>query len=126
MFASYVIYSLQNIKTKMSVSKNENFSQELQDLARINKALSHPARLAIIMYLAEKNICFSGNIALELPLSRSTVTQHLNELKDAGLIKGEINGKNVCYCINNEVLLNSKKILDKFLNQSINLANCNC
>ncbi|MCX6146869.1 MAG: metalloregulator ArsR/SmtB family transcription factor [Candidatus Kapabacteria bacterium] len=110
----------------MSTSKAENFSQELQDLARINKALSHPARLAIIIYLAEKNICFSGNIALELPLSRTTVTQHLNELKEAGIIKGEINGKNVCYCINNDALLNIKKLIDKFLNKSIDLAACNC
>ncbi len=109
----------------MSFSKAENFSDELQEIAILCKALSHPARLAIINYLAEKNVCISGEIALELPLSRTTVTQHLNELKDIGLIKGEISGKNVCYCINNDALIRAKSLLDIYLNTNINLVtNC--
>lgn len=79
--------------------KTEAFTQELQILAKFAKAISHPARLLILQYLAETKTCISGDISDYLPLSRSTVSQHLNELKELGLIHGEINGLKVHYCL---------------------------
>jgi DNA-binding transcriptional ArsR family regulator len=79
--------------------KREIFNQELQELASFAKAISHPARLAILKYLAEAKTCISGDISDNLPLSRTTVSQHLTELKKLGLIHGEIDGLKVNYCL---------------------------
>ena len=79
--------------------KKELFSQELQDIANFAKAISHPARLAILQYLAETKSCISGDISDKLPLSRTTVSQHLHELKKLGLIHGEIDGLKINYCL---------------------------
>lgn len=84
----------------MTYAKTEVFSEDLQELATFAKLLSHPARLSILQYLAECKACISGDIAQELPLSRSTVSQHLQELKKGGLIQGEIEGNKICYCLN--------------------------
>ena len=75
--------------------KKEHFDPELQELALLAKALSHPARLAILQYLAKTKTCISGNITDYIPLSRTTVSQHLKELKDLGLIQGEVDGLKV-------------------------------
>ena len=72
--------------------KAEVFDKELQELATFAKVISHPARLAILKYLSETKTCISGDISEELPLSRTTVNQHLKELKDAGLIRGQVDG----------------------------------
>ena len=95
----------------MAEKKLENFTIEEQELAVFAKALSHPARIAILKVLAEKNGCICGEIVEILPLAQSTVSQHLKELKDAGLIKGEVSGPKSCYCINWESI---KKIQDDF------------
>jgi DNA-binding transcriptional ArsR family regulator len=81
------------------MNKIEVFSPELQDLARFARVISHPARLAILKYLAETKTCISGDISDQLPLSRSTVSQHLKELKEMGLIHGEIDGLKINYCL---------------------------
>jgi DNA-binding transcriptional ArsR family regulator len=86
----------------MGLSKTEEFSVRDNKIARYAKALSHPARVAIIKFLVGKNACQCGDIVEELPLSQSTVSQHLRELKEAGLIRGEIEGTRVCYCIDPE------------------------
>ena len=83
----------------MGVSKSEEFTVKENKIAGYAKALSHPARVAILQILIKKNACICGDIVEELPLSQSTVSQHLKELKAAGLIKGDIEGKKVCYCI---------------------------
>ncbi|WP_375436159.1 ArsR/SmtB family transcription factor [uncultured Hymenobacter sp.] len=88
----------------MTYAKTASFTEEQQQLARIAKALAHPARVAIIQLLASKQTCISGDIAAELPLSRTTVSQHLQELKALDLIRGEIEGLTVCYCLNTELL----------------------
>lgn len=88
----------------MTFAKTTAFTEEQQQLARVAKALAHPARVAIIQLLASKNTCISGDIAAELPLSRTTVSQHLQELKALDLIRGEIDGLTVCYCLNTELL----------------------
>ncbi len=84
----------------MAIHKKEEFSQKEQDLAAFAKALSHPARIAILKVLAQRNECICGEIVDILPLAQSTVSQHLKELKNAGLIDGTIDGPRSCYCIN--------------------------
>ncbi|MBL7888055.1 MAG: winged helix-turn-helix transcriptional regulator [Bacteroidia bacterium] len=83
----------------MAYSKKLEFDKDEIKAAEIAKALSHPARVAIIKFLAEQKSCICNDIVEQLPLSQSTVSQHLKELKNAGLIKGEIDGPRVCYCI---------------------------
>ena len=83
----------------MGTNKSEEFSVKDNRLAKYAKALSHPARIAILKLLIQKQACICGDIVEELPLSQSTVSQHLKELKEAGLIKGDIDGTKVCYCI---------------------------
>jgi len=81
------------------MNKAEKFDESLQELARFAKVISHPARLAILKYLAESKSCISGDISDYLPLSRTTVSQHLKELRDIGLIHGEIDGLKINYCL---------------------------
>lgn len=87
----------------MGQSKTDKFTATQNEMAIYAKALGHPARIAIIEYLIKANSCVCGDIVEELPLSQSTVSQHLKELKNAGLIEGTIEGPSVCYCINNKV-----------------------
>src|SRR6201998_4721022 len=86
----------------MGTAKLEDFTIKDNKIAQYAKALAHPARVAILQLLVKKQACICGDIVDEIPLSQSTVSQHLKELKEAGLIKGEIEGKKVCYCINEE------------------------
>lgn len=87
------------LRLNMGATKSSEFSVKENKLARYAKALAHPARIAILRVLASQNVCQCGDIVEKLPLSQSTVSQHLKELKEAGLIKGEIDGPRVCYCI---------------------------
>ena len=84
----------------MAFNKKEEFSTREQSLATFAKALSHPARIAILDVLAKKNECICGEIVDVLPLAQSTVSQHLKELKAAGLVTGSVDGPRSCYCIN--------------------------
>ena len=84
----------------MAFNKKEEFTQKEQDLANFAKAISHPARIAILKVLAQRNECICGEIVEILPLAQSTVSQHLKELKNAGLVDGSIDGPRSCYCIN--------------------------
>lgn len=79
--------------------KTEIFEKEMQEIASFARILSHPARLSILKYLADSKICISGDISDKIPLSRSTVSQHLKELKQAGLIKGSVEGTKINYCL---------------------------
>jgi ArsR family transcriptional regulator len=82
------------------LNKSTEFALDEQALAEFNKALSHPARIAILKVLTAKNGCMCGDIVEQLPLAQSTVSQHLRALKEAGLIKGEIDGPKMNYCLN--------------------------
>ena len=84
----------------MASHKKEQFTQKEQGLAEFAKALAHPARIAILKVLAQRNECICGEIVEILPLAQSTVSQHLKELKNAGLIDGSVDGPRSCYCIN--------------------------
>jgi len=109
----------------MNKSKKDQFSTEIQQIAEFAKAISHPARIAILQTLAEKNSCICGEIVDELPLSQSTVSQHLKELKDAGIIAGEIQGPKSCYCINCENLKKNFESLNNLITKLINNCVCN-
>jgi ArsR family transcriptional regulator, arsenate/arsenite/antimonite-responsive transcriptional repressor len=110
----------------MAFSKTELFSADLQRFAEYYKALAHPARLAILKYLADTKTCITGDIADELPLSRTTVNQHLKELKDAGLIVGTTEGVKTCYCLNKENFEELKKASETFLNEINVSSNFEC
>ena len=97
------------------MTKIQLFDKDLQDTAAIFKALSHPARLAILKYLAETKVCISGDISDELPLSRTTVHQHLSELKKLDLIKGQIDGVKTNYCLDTDKIKAVRDILNSFL-----------
>jgi ArsR family transcriptional regulator len=87
---------------KMETNKNKEYSIDQEQLARFAKAMGHPARITILHFLASMDSCYFGDIHNELPIAKATVSQHLKELKDAGLIQGEIETPKVKYCINRE------------------------
>jgi DNA-binding transcriptional ArsR family regulator len=95
----------------MGLTKTEEFTKAQNELALVTKALGHPARIAILQFLMKSKSCVCGEIVDELPLSQSTVSQHLSELKKAGLIKGDIEGPSVCYCIDQKAWEKAKKIV---------------
>ncbi|WP_080903500.1 helix-turn-helix transcriptional regulator [Parabacteroides sp. Marseille-P3160] len=89
----------------MGATKTEHFTDSQNNIALIAKALGHPARVAIIDYLLKVNSCIGGDIVNELPLAQPTISQHLKELKNAGLIKGSIEGTSICYCIDEKSIV---------------------
>lgn len=95
----------------MGLTKTKEFTKSQNDIAAIARALAHPARIAILQFLSRQKSCVCGDIVDELPLAQSTVSQHLKELKNLGLIKGEIEGSAVCYCINKKALSKIKSAL---------------
>jgi DNA-binding transcriptional ArsR family regulator len=97
----------------MGLTKTEDFTLLQNDLASLAKALGHPARIAILQFLSMQKACVCGDIVDVLPLSQSTVSQHLSELKRAGLIKGDIDGPAVCYCIDAKAWERMKAELNK-------------
>lgn len=86
----------------MGASKSDFFSEEQNELANVFKAISHPARIAIIQYLLSVDTCICGDIVDVLPLAQPTVSQHLTALKKVGIINGTVEGKAICYCLNPE------------------------
>jgi DNA-binding transcriptional ArsR family regulator len=96
----------------MGTTQFQKFNTKENKLAGYAKALSHPARIAILQFLIKQQSCFCGDIVDHLPFSQSTVSQHLKELKDAGLIKGEIDGVRTCYCINEREWKTAQKQLN--------------
>ena len=103
----------------MGITKTENFTQEQNEIASLLKALAHPARVAIIEYLLSVDTCICNDIVLEINLAQPTVSQHLKELKNAGIIKGDVEGKSICYCVNPDTL----KKLEHFIGQIITKCN---
>ncbi|MDL2221061.1 winged helix-turn-helix domain-containing protein [Parabacteroides sp. OttesenSCG-928-N08] len=96
------------------MSKQE-LTKEQEQIARFAKAMGHPIRIAILQMLADQTCCFHGDMSELLPIAKSTLSQHLNELKDAGLIQGEITPPTVKYCINKENWLLVKQMLGSFI-----------
>jgi DNA-binding transcriptional ArsR family regulator len=113
-----------NIAIQMGATKSYEFSTKENKLARYAKALAHPARIAILEILASKATCQCGDIVEELPLSQSTVSQHLKELKEAGLIQGEIEGAKVCYCIDAKAWKAAQVSLNELFDSYKDGSNC--
>ena len=84
----------------MGATKSDLFTAEQNALANMAKAIAHPARIAILQQLVQTNACMCGDLAIELGLAQPTISQHLKELKTAGIIQGTVEGTSVCYCIN--------------------------
>ena len=96
----------------MGATKTDHFTIEQNELASFTKALGHPARIAILQHLLKVQACVCGDIVNELPLAQPTVSQHLKELKNAGIIKGTIEGNAICYCIDESTWNRYKNILE--------------
>ncbi|MFZ5554818.1 MAG: ArsR/SmtB family transcription factor [Bacteroidota bacterium] len=107
----------------MALNKKDEFSKKSAELADFAKALSHPARIEILKLLSKRNSCICGEIVDELPLSQSTVSQHLKELQSAGLISGSIDGARSCYCINWKNFERMAKMIQE-MNESIQKCKC--
>jgi DNA-binding transcriptional ArsR family regulator len=103
-----------NITINMGLTKTEIFTEKQNRLAVMMKALAHPARVAIIQQLLKSNACICGDLVEELGLAQATISQHLKELKNAGLIKGTIEGTSVCYCIDEKVWKQYRKEMETF------------
>lgn len=108
----------------MGLTKTEDYTKSQNDLALFTKALGHPARIAILQFLIKTKSCVCGDIVDELPLSQSTVSQHLSELKKAGLIKGDIDGPTVCYCIDAKNWNKAKKMIGELLESHTEIDCC--
>jgi len=97
----------------MGITKTDSYTKTQNRAALLTKAIGHPARIAILEFLMKKNSCICNDIVDELPLSQSTVSQHLKALKEVGLIKGEIEGASICYCIDEKVWKETQQLLNK-------------
>jgi ArsR family transcriptional regulator len=96
----------------MGITKSDSFSVHQNEVSLLFKALGHPARIAILEYLMRVDTCMCGDIVSELPLAQPTVSQHLKELKNAGIIKGNISGNSICYCIDEGAITKLRDYLD--------------
>ncbi len=112
---------MQYINIKMGITKTAFFTSNQNQLANLAKALANPARIAIIEYLLKVDSCICGDIVTELPLAQPTISQHLKELKNAGIIQGSIEGNSICYCLNTDTL----QILQSFFSKIITKVNKN-
>lgn len=108
----------------MGTTKSEMFTEKQNKLATMMKALAHPARIAIIQYLIKANTCICNDLVEELGLAQATISQHLRELKNVGLIKGTVAGTSVCYCIDPKVWDKYKAAFSGFFVSYAPKANC--
>ncbi|MFC3199965.1 ArsR/SmtB family transcription factor [Parapedobacter deserti] len=108
----------------MGITKTEIFSKKQNELATTFKALAHPARIAILQHIIKQQACICNDLVLELGLAQPTISQHLRELKNIGIIKGTIEGTSVCYCIDEANWRSIKAELDAFLSQDVSVDRC--
>ena len=106
----------------MGITKTQMFTEHQNDLAQFFKVLGHPARVAILQYISKQNTCICNDLVEEIGLAQATISQHLKELKSIGLLKGEVEGKSMCYCINVE----RWTVLQQQLNTFFNTTKSNC
>lgn len=137
---SYTIYELQNkFNTKlivclffnrniaiveMGTTKTSNYTEQTLDISNLFKALGHPARIAILEALSNSPNCICGDLVLEIGLAQSTISQHLKELKEVGLIKGNIEGTKVSYCLDKEKIKEVESFVASFIQNNTNQKEC--
>jgi predicted transcriptional regulator len=108
----------------MGATKSDLFTKQQNDLANMAKAIGHPARIAILQYLVKKNACICGDLVEELGLAQATTSQHLKELKNAGIIRGSIDGAAVCYCIDPNIWKRYRELFNAFFKEVDISENC--
>lgn len=108
----------------MGLAKTEIFTDVQNELALFAKAFGHPARVAILEHLFKINSCICGDLVNEIGLAQPTISQHLKELKNLGLIKGNVEGTSMCYCIDTEKWTEMKVVMLRFLDQDISKESC--
>jgi DNA-binding transcriptional ArsR family regulator len=108
----------------MNYCEKKDYSIDNEQLARFAKAMGHPARITILLFLASMDSCYFGDIHNELPIAKATVSQHLKELKDSGLIQGEIETPKVRYCINRENWEKAQAYFETFFQSRTKKTNC--
>lgn len=108
----------------MGLTKSDIFSDEQNKLASLFKVLGHPARIAILQYIIDQKTCICNDLVEELGLAQATISQHLKELKSIGIIKGSIEGKSVCYCIDENIWKTVQNEFNVFFNQHIQVDLC--
>ncbi len=107
----------------MGLTKSEIFTDQQNKIAQIAKVLGHPARIAILQHLFKMNSCICGDLVEEIGLAQPTISQHLKELKNLGIIKGSIEGTSVCYCIDQEKWTEVISLFEGFLSQNLSCSN---
>jgi ArsR family transcriptional regulator len=110
----------------MGASKTDHYTAKQNNIAFLAKALGHPARIAILEYLMKVDACICGDIVNELPLAQSTVSQHLKELKNAGIIKGNIEGNAICYCIDEKAIAKMQQYFEAVYSKTTQQKNKCC
>lgn len=123
------VYCYRNIaiatNKAMGATKTILFTKEQNDMAVMAKAIAHPARIAILQYLVKKNACVCGDLVQELGLAQATTSQHLKELKNAGIIQGNIEAASICYCIDPKVWNKYHSLFSSFFNK-VDLSGAKC
>lgn len=108
----------------MGLTKSEIFTEEQNQIASLAKAFAHPARVAILQHIINTNSCICGDLVDEIGLAQATISQHLRELKNIGLIKGNIEGTSVCYCIDDDNWNTMYASISNFIEKGINNNSC--
>ena len=108
----------------MGLTKSEIFSDEQNKLSSLFKVLAHPARIAILQYIINQKACICNDLVEELGLAQATISQHLKELKTIGIIRGTIEGKSVCYCIDEKLWKQIQEEFNTFFNQEVKVTSC--
>ena len=121
-----IVRNFANMFRHFSMQNKKVYTEKQERMARFAKALGHPARIAIMQFLARQEQCYFGDIHEELPIAKATVSQHLTELKDAGLIQGTIEIPKVKYCINRDNWMLAKMLFQEFFNQEMAKSDCGC
>ncbi len=110
----------------MLINKEESYSDQQKQIALFAKVFGHPARVSILQHLFKMDSCVCGDLVLEIGLAQSTISQHLKELRNLGLIKGNVEGTSVCYCIHKEKWMEMKTLMLEFINQDLTLNQSCC
>ena len=108
----------------MGITRTDIFNKQQNDLAITLKAFAHPARIAILQHIIKQQACICNDLVNEIGLAQATISQHLKELKNAGIIKGSIEGTSVCYCIDEKVWDKIKKQMESFFNANVGTTKC--
>ena len=119
---NFIIVILRYYNLNMGITKTQIFDQRQNELAQLFKILGHPARIAILQYISKQDACICNDLVEEIGLAQATISQHLKELKSIGLLKGEIEGKSMCYCID----IDNWNALQQNLNSFFNTTKQNC